>query len=408
MPVHPSCTASAEAAKQPDHPEKYFGFATRAIHSGCHPDEVTGAVSAPIFMTSTYAQEYPGKDKGYDYTRAGNPGFTRLETQLASLEGAKYCTAVASGLAAISSVLGDLVAGDAVVFLNSLYGGTYRLLKKVFEPKRILLKEILVRDLPQLREVFRTTPNVKFIMFESPTNPLMEIVDIAHVCRIAREFNVRTIADNTFATPFHQNPLALGADVVVHSCTKYIGGHSDVLGGAVLTNDPAIYEAVCFQRKCVGYNPSPFDAWLLSRSLKTLPVRMERHAANAQELAEFLHDHPMVSAVYYPGLPSHPNHAVAVKQMQKGFSGVVSVEFALSLDAMKRLISSFKVFTLAESLGGVESLVNHPASMTHASLPPEERQKIGLSDGLVRFSVGLEAIEDLIQDIRQALDVVTA
>lgn len=375
-------------------------FGTKAIHVGCKPDEKTGAVISPIYLTSTFAQEAPGEHQGYDYTRAGNPNFTMLEEQLASLENGKYATVFSSGLGALTGYLSSLSAGDKVFAMDGLYGGTYRLFDKVFKKLGIVYESIPASEIQNLEKILSKRP--KCFLFETPTNPLLEVYDIAKLTQIAKDYGVTTIIDNTFATPYFQNPLDLGADIVWHSCTKYIGGHSDIIGGVMITNDLAIKEELDFARKAVGLNPSPFDSWMVSRSVKTLHLRMEQHQKNAFVIANFLLEHPLVKRVYYPGLVSDPNHAIAKKQMS-GFSGIISAEFNLSLEETKKLIASFKLFTLAESLGGVESLVNHPATMTHASIPKEERTRIGLSDGLVRFSVGVEEAEDLVADLKHAL-----
>ena len=375
-------------------------FATKAVHAGHEPDEVTGAVMPPIYMTSTYAQEYPGETKGYDYTRAGNPNFTILEKVLASLEDAKHATVFSAGLGALTGLISMLSSGDKVVAIDGLYGGTYRLFNSVFNRYGIEFISITKPTPEALEEAFKKKP--AWLFFETPTNPLLEIFDIASLAKSAKKHGVLTIVDNTFATPYFQNPLHLGADVVWHSTTKYIGGHSDVIGGVAITNNDKIKEALDFARKAIGLNPSPFDAWLLTRGVKTLALRMERHQQNALAVATFLESHPKVKKVYYPGLKSHPQHEIAKKQMN-GFGGMVSVEFDLSLEETKKLISSFKLFTLAESLGGVESLVCHPAVMTHASIPIEERHRCGITDGLIRFSVGIEDAEDLIGDLKSVL-----
>ncbi|MEI8124646.1 MAG: PLP-dependent aspartate aminotransferase family protein [Parachlamydiaceae bacterium] len=375
-------------------------FATKAVHAGHEPDEVTGAVMPPIYMTSTYAQEYPGETKGYDYTRAGNPNFTILEKVLASLEDAKHATVFSAGLGALTGLISMLSSGDKVVAIDGLYGGTYRLFNSVFNRYGIEFISITKPTPEALEEAFKKKP--AWLFFETPTNPLLEIFDIASLAKSAKKHGVLTIVDNTFATPYFQNPLHLAADVVWHSTTKYIGGHSDVIGGVAITNNDKIKEALDFARKAIGLNPSPFDAWLLTRGVKTLALRMERHQQNALAVATFLESHPKVKKVYYPGLKSHPQHEIAKKQMN-GFGGMVSVEFDLSLEETKKLISSFKLFTLAESLGGVESLVCHPAVMTHASIPIEERHRCGITDGLIRFSVGIEDAEDLIGDLKSVL-----
>lgn len=376
-------------------------FNTKAIHNGQLPDNETGAVIPPIYMTSTYVQESPGNTKGYDYTRAGNPNFTNLEDTLASLEEGKYATVFSSGLGAFTSLISTLSSGDKVMSTNDLYGGTYRLFTRVFKQYGVEFETLNTQDLGLVATKLAEKP--KMLIIESPTNPLLNISDIQAISEICKQNQVKLVVDNTFASPYFQHPLNLGADVVMHSTTKYIGGHSDTIGGVLITNEKELKEKFDFGRMAIGLNPSPFDAWMTSRSLKTLGVRMERHAENALKVAEFLEVHPKVKKVYYPGLPSHNNHNIAKKQM-KGYSGIVSVEFDLDYEKSMRLISGLKIFSLAESLGGVESLVDHPASMTHASIPKAEREKIGLSDGLVRFSVGIEGIEDIIEDLKTALD----
>jgi cystathionine beta-lyase/cystathionine gamma-synthase len=377
-------------------------FSTKAVHAGSEPDPITGAIMPPIFMTSTYVQESPGKSKGYDYTRAGNPNFTMLEETLAALEDAKYATVFSSGLGALTGMItGLLTSGDHVIAIDGLYGGTYRLFRQVFSRFGIKFTTCSPQSLDDLQGVL--TQNPKWLLFETPTNPLLDIFDIAAFTEMAKRHSVLSIVDNTFATPYNQSPLALGADVVWHSTTKYIGGHSDVVGGAIMTNQLEIKERLDFARKAIGVNPSPFDAWLVNRGVKTLAVRMKQHELNAMTVALFLSKHPKVKKVFYPGLATHPNHELAKKQMC-GFGGIVSAEFNLPLEDVKKLISSFKLFALAESLGGVESLVNHPATMTHASIPHDERQKMGLADGLVRFSVGIEDSEDLVEDLKRALN----
>ncbi len=375
-------------------------FGTKTVHSGQKPDPSTGAIMPPIFMTSTFIQESPGETKGYDYTRADNPNFTILEVLLASLEKAKYATIFSSGLGALTSMVSTLSAGDQVLAIDGLYGGTYRLFTQVFNRFGVHFKTVHPSNHQLLLDELNKNP--KWLFFETPTNPLLEVFDIRALATLAKKSDIRVIVDNTFATPFCQNPLELGADVVLHSTTKYLGGHSDVIGGAVMTNDVKFNESLRFARKAIGTNPSPFDAWLTNRGVKTLALRMARHQENAQQIADFLHAHPHVKRVYYPGLKSHPQYELAKKQM-KGFSGIVSVEFAFPLDVTKKLISSFQFFSLAESLGGVESLVCHPASMTHASIPSLEREKMGITDGLVRLSVGIEDFSDLKKDLETAL-----
>lgn len=376
-------------------------FNTKAIHDGQKPEEQFGAVIPPVYMTSTFAQEAPGKIKGYDYTRAGNPNFTNLETALASLENAKYATTYASGLSCVTALLQILKPGDRVLGINDLYGGTYRAMKRVFEPMGIGFDTDDFKDLSIIEEKL-ASGKYQLISFESPTNPLLRLVDVKAICAMAKKHGVTSFVDNTFATPYLQNPIDLGADIVWHSMTKYIGGHSDVIGGVNITNNTAFKEKFDFARMAMGMNSSPYDAWLTHRGLKTLGIRMERHCSNAQKVAEFLHQHALVEHVYYPGLTNHPQHKLAKKQMT-AFGGMVSVDFKLSVEKTAELISSFELFTLAESLGGIESLVDHPASMTHASIPAEERRKAGLGDGLVRFSVGIEGVDDLIDDLERAL-----
>ncbi len=374
--------------------------ATIAIHKGQNSDPSTGAVIPPIYMTSTYAQEYPNETKGYDYTRAGNPNFTNLEAQIAGLENGQFATIFASGLSAITSIASTMEKGEHVIATNDLYGGTYRLFNQVLSRYDIGFSTINTQDLDAVKTALQSKP--KYLFLESPTNPLLNISDISAISQLAHEAGTLCVVDNTFASPIFQNPLDLGADVVMHSTTKYIGGHSDTIGGVLVTNDPELKEKFDFGRFAIGLNPSPFDAWLTSKGIKTLALRMERHAENALYIAEKLENHSKVKKVYYPGLKSHHNHAIAAKQMT-AFSGMISVTFDASLEETKNMISSFTLFTLAESLGGVESLVDHPASMTHASIPAEERANIGLEDGLVRFSVGIEDKEDLLQDILDQL-----
>lgn len=375
-------------------------FSTKAIHIGQEPEETTGAVIPPIFMTSTYAQEAPAQIKGYDYTRAGNPNFTNLEHTLAALENAQYATVFSSGLGAINAIASTLKPGDTVIAVNDLYGGTYRIFTKFFEKMGINFELVELQNLEKAEQALSKKPQMMFI--ESPTNPLLRIVDIQKLAQRAKQHETLTVVDNTFASPYFQNPIDLGADIVVHSTTKYIGGHSDIIGGVVMTNDKKTKEQMDFGRMALGLNPSPFDAWMTSRSLKTLALRMERHQENAFAVARFLESHSRVKKVYYPGLESHDGYEIAKKQMS-GYSGIVSVEFDMNLEETKKLIASFEYFRLAESLGGVESLVDHPASMTHASIPKEEREKMGLMDGLVRFSCGVENGDDLIKDLDRQL-----
>lgn len=379
-------------------------FATKAIHVGCDPDKETGAIMPPIYMTSTFVQEAPGESKGYDYTRANNPNYTILEKQLASLEEAEYATIFSSGLGALTGLISTLSKGDRVLAINGVYGGTYRLFNSVFNRFGVEFQSFMPTSLDDLEKTIESKP--KWLFFETPTNPLLDIFDISAYAKIAKRHGVLTIIDNTFASPYFQNPLLLGADIVWHSTTKYMGGHSDVIGGVAMTNSATFKKDLDFARKALGLNPSPFDAWLITRGVKTLALRMEQHQQNAMAIARFLESHPKVKKVHYPGLESHPGHAVAKKQMT-GFGGMLSVEFNLSLESTKKLISSFTLFALAESLGGVESLVSYPATMTHASIPKEERDRIGLTDSLVRFSVGIEDSSDLINDLKEALELVS-
>lgn len=376
-------------------------FATKAIHVGYQPEKVHGAVMPPIYMTSTFEQEAPGETRGYDYTRGGNPNFTILEELLASLEDAKYATVFSSGIGALTALVSTLKPGDKVIGIDGVYGGTYRLFHRIFKPFGISFTSVVPTSHEELETILKTE-KPKWLFFETPTNPLLEVFDIELLAKTAKKYGILTIVDNTFASPYCQNPLNLGVDIVWHSTTKYIGGHSDVIGGAVITNDPDLKKELNFRRLSLGVNPSPFDTWLITRGVKTLAVRMEQHQRNALAVATYLENHPKVKKVYYPGLPSHPHHAIAKKQM-RGFSGMVSAEFKLSLEQTKKLISSLKLFALAESLGGVESLVNHPTLMTHASIPAEERLRMGITEGLIRFSIGIEDSADLIADLDKAL-----
>lgn len=380
--------------------ERTVGFGTKAIHAGQTPDPTTGAIMTPVYMTSTYVQEAPAKTKGYDYSRSHNPTRTALEQNLAALEGGRFGLGFASGMAAIHCVLNLLQSGDHVVAGNDLYGGTYRILRTLYAKFGIETTFVDLTDHKQLEGAFR--PTTKLVMLETPTNPLLRCCDLAAIAKICKKRGLLTLADNTFATPYLQNPLALGCDIVVHSTTKYLGGHSDVVGGVLVSDDEALHKRLAhFQNSCGG-TPGPMDCFLVLRGTKTLHVRMDRHCDNALQVAKWLEAHPRVDRVYYPGLPSHPNHAVAKKQMRAG-GGMVSVELKATVAQAKKVCSSFGVFSLAESLGGVESLVDHPASMTHASIPAEERRRSGLQDGLIRLSVGIEEPEDLIADLDQAM-----
>ncbi|HEY7983660.1 MAG TPA: cystathionine gamma-synthase [Ktedonobacterales bacterium] len=375
-------------------------FATRAIHAGQPADPSTGATITPIFQTSTYTQEGLGVNKGYEYSRTHNPTRTALETCLAALEGAAHGLAFASGMAATSAVLSLLEPGDHVIACDDLYGGTYRIFERVLRKAGLEFDYVRAGDTAAYAAAVR--PNTKMIWIETPTNPLLGLVDIAGVAAIARQRKLTLVVDNTFASPYLQQPLALGAHIVVHSTTKYINGHSDVVGGAVLTSDDAVYEAIKFYQNAAGGVPSPFDAWLTLRGVKTLAVRMRQHCENAMRVARFLEGHPSVRQVYYPGLPSHPDHALAGRQM-RDYGGMVSFAFEGTRADVDTFVRRLRVFALAESLGGIESLCCHPVSMTHGSIPKEERERRGVTDTLLRLSVGIEDAGDLIADLEQAL-----
>jgi len=375
-------------------------FETKAIHAGQESDPSTGAVIVPVFQTSTYQQDAIGKHKGYEYSRTGNPTRTALETCLAELEGGKYGLAFSSGLAATTAVFSLFGKGTHIVLGDDLYGGTYRLMEKVFTKWGISATYADV-DTPGSFEEALTT-KTRLIWIETPTNPLLKIIDIKHLAEVAKAARVLLAVDNTFASPYFQNPLGLGADIVVHSTTKYINGHSDVVGGAVVVNDEALYSELKFLQNAAGAVPGPWDCWLTLRGLKTLAVRMREHEKNAKCLAEFLAGHEKVAKVYYPGLAGTRDHEIAAVQM-RGFGGMLSLEIVGDVAAVERFLSGLKVFLLAESLGGVESLVSHPAQMTHASMPEAERRKRGITDTLVRLSVGIENVEDLKADLENAL-----
>jgi cystathionine beta-lyase/cystathionine gamma-synthase len=379
-------------------PSKY-GFATLAIHAGQDADPATGATVVPIYATSTYTQDGPGKHKGYEYSRTGNPTRTALETCLAALEAGQRGLAFASGLAATTAVLSILKPGDEVAAAADLYGGTYRLLERVFKPWGLVSR--YTEDASPAGFARIITPATKLVWVETPTNPLLQIVDIAAIADLAHKAGAVLAVDNTFASPYLQQPLKLGADLVVHSTTKYLGGHSDVVGGAVVGRRDLL-QPIAFYQNAAGGVPGPFDAWLTLRGVKTLAVRMERHCANARRLAEWLVRQPQVQRVYYPGLPSHPGHELAKRQM-KDFGGMISLSLKGGKEAALRLLTRTRLFSCAESLGGVESLIGHPATMTHASIPAEIRQARGIDDGLVRLSVGIEEGEDLQEDLRRAL-----
>lgn len=382
--------------------DPHAGFGTRAIHAGQEPDPSTGAIMTPVYLTSTYVQEEPAKLKGYDYSRTCNPTRTALERNLAALEGARFGLCFSSGMGAINTVLNLLRQGDHVVAGNDLYGGTYRICRTLYEKLGVAFTFVELTDLAAVESALR--PNTRLLMLETPSNPLMKICDIAAIAAMCHKRGILTMADNTFASPFLQTPLALGVDIVMHSTTKYIAGHSDVVGGALVLNDEKLHQQLKHFQNSVGATPGPMDCFLVLRGIKTLHVRMERHCLNGMQIAHHLEADPRVARVIYPGLPSHPQHGLARKQM-RGYGGMVSVELKATVEEAKRVASSFQVFALAESLGGVESLIDHPASMTHASIPREERLKAGLGDGLLRLSVGIEDAADLIRDLDRALAV---
>jgi len=372
---------------------------TRAIHAGQVPDEATGALMTPIYANSTYEQDAPGEHRGYEYSRTGNPTRSDLEANLASLEGGSYGRAFASGMGSINTVLNLLSAGDHVVASDDVYGGTHRLFTQVYEEYDLSFSFVDTTDSEAVRDAVR--PETELLWVETPTNPLLRIVDIAAMAEVADAAEALLAVDNTFATPYLQRPLEHGADVVSHSLTKYLGGHSDVVGGALVTDDEDLDERIGFHQNAVGATPGPFDCFLVLRGTKTLPVRMERHCENARRLAAWLAEQPAVERVYYPGLESHPQHDLAARQMDD-FGGMLSVELDATLSEASTVVSETDVFMLAESLGGVESLIEQPAAMTHAAIPPEEREAIGLSDGLVRISVGIEHVADLERDLQSA------
>lgn len=376
-------------------------FATKAIHAGVSPDPTTGAIMTPIYQTSTYVQESPGKHKGYEYSRTHNPTRTALQQALAALENGKHGICYSSGLGATDAVLKLFKPGDEIIATNDLYGGTYRIMRRVFEPYGINFHFVDMSEIKEIEQVINE--QTKMIWIETPTNPLLKIIDVEAITTIAKEKNILTVVDNTFASPYLQNPLDLGADIVMHSVTKYLGGHSDTVMGALILNDDELAKQLAFIQNACGAVPGPQDCFLVLRGIKTLHVRMQRHCENAMKMAQWLYEHPKVGKVYYPGLESHGGHEIAKRQM-RDFGGMVS--FELKGDVYQEAVSvmeNLKVFSLGESLGGVESLCTHPASMTHASIPKEEREKAGLKDTLIRLSVGIEDITDLIEDVRQAI-----
>jgi cystathionine gamma-lyase len=376
------------------------GFGTKAIHVGQAPDPVTGAVMVPIYQTSTFAQKSPGEHTGYEYARTDNPTRTAYQACIASLENAKHALAFSSGLATTNTLMQTLKAGDHVICADDVYGGTFRLFDKVLTRFKLEFTFMDLSDLKAVEAAIR--PNTKMLWIETPTNPTLKIFDIAALAALAKKKNILSVVDNTFMSAYFQKPIDLGADVVIHSVTKYMNGHSDVVGGVFITNHDELYTQMKFLQNAAGAIPGPQDCFLVMRGLKTLHVRMKQHQENAIAVAQFLEKHPKVVKVLYPGLESHPQHALAKKQMT-GFGGMISFYLKGGMAESRTALEKFKLFTLAESLGGVESLVEHPAIMTHASVPPENRTKLGISDSLIRLSVGIEDVADLIQDLNQAI-----
>lgn len=375
-------------------------FSTKAIHAGQEPDPTTGSVQVPIYQTSTYVQEELGKHKGYEYARTQNPTRSALEACLASLENGKYGLAFASGLAATNTVMNLVSKGDHVVVGDDVYGGTFRIFDKVYTRYGVEFTYIDGRDPANFEKAIR--PNTRLLWVETPTNPVLRLADIKTLSEIARKKKILTVVDNTFSSSYLQRPLDLGADLVLHSTTKYMGGHSDVVGGAIVTSNTEVYETLKFHQNAVGAVPGPFDSWLVMRGLKTLAVRMREHCKNAEAIAKHLDKHPAIEKVIYPGLPCHPQHELAKKQMD-GFGGMISCIVRGGAENARIVLNNTKLFALAESLGGVESLIGHPATMTHASIPKEIREERGITDGLIRLSVGIEDLEDLLADLDNAL-----
>ncbi len=376
------------------------GFATRAIHAGQEPDPSTGAVVVPIYQTSTFAQDALGKHRGYEYSRTGNPTRAALEQCIAALEGGAHGLAFASGMAAEATVMQLLKPGDHTLAVDDLYGGSYRLFRRVLEPMGLTFSFVDGSDLTAVEKAM--TDRTRMVWIESPTNPLLKLVDINAVSKLAHSRQALLVADNTFMSPYFQRPLSLGADIVVHSATKYLGGHSDVIGGTLVVNRDDLFERLAFLQNAVGGVPGPMDAWLVLRGLKTLAIRMREHDRNARLVAAFLSEHPKVARVFYPGSPKNPQRELAQRQMS-GFGGMISFEVKGGLEPARRVVERTQLFTLAESLGGVESLIELPAVMTHASIPAETRRAHGVADGLVRISVGIEDVADLISDLDRAL-----
>jgi cystathionine beta-lyase/cystathionine gamma-synthase len=375
-------------------------FETKAIHDGSAPDPRTGAVTPPIYQTSTYAQKSPGEHTGYEYSRTQNPTRDCFQEAIASLEGGQRGFAFASGMAAITTILHLLEKDSHVICGDDVYGGTFRVFDKVLSQRAFSFSFVDFSNPAQLEKHIQN--NTRMIWIETPTNPMLTIIDIPAVCKIAKKHGIMVVVDNTFATPYLQQPLLMGADIVVHSTTKYIGGHSDVVGGAAIVKDAALADQIAFLQNAMGAIPGPFDVWLTHRGLRTLAVRMKQHCENAMKIARFLEKHPKIDRVIYPGLTSHPQYPLASRQM-KDFGGMISCHLKANLTKTKKFLSSLQVFTLAESLGGIESLIEHPAIMTHASIPAPARKKLGITDGMIRLSVGIEHVDDLIDDLTQAL-----
>lgn len=380
------------------HQNKKYHIATNVIHAGGEPDKETGAIMPPIFQTSTYVQKSPGKHYGYEYTRSHNPTRTRLEENLASLEHAKYALVTASGLSTMTLMMHALPAGSKIICGDDVYGGSYRLFTTVFNDRHDYTF-IDTTNLKLVEERLKEKPAM--IWLETPTNPLLKITDIKKISQLAKKYHVKVVVDNTFMSPYFQRPLELGADYVVHSMTKYINGHSDVVGGCMMTNDKAFYDKVWTLQNSIGPSQSPFDSWLVLRGIKTLAIRMRAHQENAMKIAKYLEQHSQVEKVIYPGLKSHPGHNIAKKQMS-GFGGMITFFLKGGIKESRKFLENVKLFALAESLGGVESLVDHPAIMTHASIPKKIRHELGIYDNLIRLSVGIEDVEDLIDDLEHA------
>jgi cystathionine beta-lyase/cystathionine gamma-synthase len=384
--------------------KKKMNFGTKVIHAGIHPDPSTGAIMTPIFQTSTYVQEAPGVHKGYEYARTQNPTRSVLEENLAALENGKHSICFASGLAAMDAILKLLNPGDEVISTNDLYGGSYRLMNKVFGKYGITFKFLDLTESKNL--IAHISAATKMLWIETPTNPMLSIVDIAALSQLAKHNGSIVVVDNTFASPYLQNPLDLGADIVIHSATKYIGGHSDVIHGAIITNNDDLAAQIRFIQNAAGAVPGPQDCFLVLRGIKTLHVRVQRSCENAEKIAYHLRNHPKVGKVYWPGFADHPNHAIAKSQMRM-FGSMLSFDLKdNSIENAHKVLSNTSLFSLAESLGGVESLIGHPSSMTHASIPREERLKVGLTDSLIRLSIGIEDVDDLIEDLDQSLELV--